>query len=79
MGTLSSAIDALRAKTKEINDMKMKRSTIFLATPPGSNKISVKFDSCTATTMNGGRCQARAKCNGFCQRHAPDLKNMSVL
>jgi hypothetical protein len=29
--------------------------------------------------MNGGRCQVRAKCKGFCQRHAPDLKNMSVL
>lgn len=34
---------------------------------------------CSATTMNGTQCKAKAVCNGLCRRHAASVKDLSVL
>ena len=34
---------------------------------------------CSATTLNGAQCRAKAVCSGLCRRHAVSLKDLSIL
>ena len=35
--------------------------------------------TCSATTLNGARCRAKAVCSGLCRRHAVSVKDLSIL
>jgi hypothetical protein len=58
---------------------KCDKRTIFLSKAPVQNAVvkKVPLNTCSATNINGNRCQNKAVCGKFCKRHevteVPDI------